>query len=429
MENQTPSPQPTPIPKKTWIAIITLSLAGQIAWNVENTWFNTFVFDTITPNPSPVAWMVAVSAITATLTTFVMGTYSDRLGKRKPFLVIGYILWGISTAIFPTSALVKTTGLAVFVLILLDALMTFFGSTANDAVFNAWLTDVTDKSNRGKVLGPLAIFPVLVVAITSVLGGLVIDNYGYFVFFYGLGALVLLSGLLISPLITENPSLQPQPHQPYLKQMLAVFQPKTVAENKTLFLVFTATMLLGIADQINLPYLFIYLENYAGVSKTQIGTVTLVLTVITGILAVVLGASIDRWDRRKTAIFFGLFVPVGVTIFSFLRTIPSFYILGFLYIAPGLLFGIVTRAWSMDLYPEESRGRFQGVRMIFQVMLPMVIGPPIGSLIIQTFGIPTVLNGEAGFIPTPHIYWGTAIFSLLALIPVYLTKHTQQPSH
>lgn len=70
----TPSPR---ITSRAWFVMFALALTGQIAWTVENSWFNTFVFDTITPDPRPVAWMVAVSAITATLTTLFMGTLSD----------------------------------------------------------------------------------------------------------------------------------------------------------------------------------------------------------------------------------------------------------------------------------------------------------------------------------------------------------------
>jgi len=59
-----------------------LAVTGQIAWAVENSWFNTFVYDTITPDPRLVAWMVAASAITATPTTLIMGTLSDRTRSR-----------------------------------------------------------------------------------------------------------------------------------------------------------------------------------------------------------------------------------------------------------------------------------------------------------------------------------------------------------
>ena len=62
---------------RVWFVMTALALTGQIAWAVENSWFNTFVYDTITPDPRPVAWMVAASAITATLTTLLMGTASN----------------------------------------------------------------------------------------------------------------------------------------------------------------------------------------------------------------------------------------------------------------------------------------------------------------------------------------------------------------
>ena len=137
----------TKIGARNWAAILLLGLAGQLAWNVENSWFNTFVYDTITPDPRAVAWMVAVSAITATATTLTMGTVSDRRGKRRPFIFGGYILWGIATIIFPTTAFIKTTTLAVLMVILADGIMTFFGSTAYDAAFNAWTTDISDKTN------------------------------------------------------------------------------------------------------------------------------------------------------------------------------------------------------------------------------------------------------------------------------------------
>ena len=130
---------PTKLGTDKWTVIILLGLSGQIAWNVENSWFNTFVFDTITPDPKPIAAMVAVSAIVATITTLVMGTLSDRMGKRKPFIVIGYLLWALSTMAFPMAAWAKNVQLAIFLVIFLDAVMTFLGSTANDAAFNAWV--------------------------------------------------------------------------------------------------------------------------------------------------------------------------------------------------------------------------------------------------------------------------------------------------
>ena len=84
------------ITSRSWVVMAALALTGQIVWAVENSWFKTFVFDTITPDPRPVAWMVAASAITATLITLLMGTLSDRTrtcwGRRHPYILVGYVL-------------------------------------------------------------------------------------------------------------------------------------------------------------------------------------------------------------------------------------------------------------------------------------------------------------------------------------------------
>ena len=65
--------------KNIWPSIVTIGLAGQIAWTVENMYFNVFLYNTISQDPGYIALMVALSAITATFTTLFMGTFSDRI--------------------------------------------------------------------------------------------------------------------------------------------------------------------------------------------------------------------------------------------------------------------------------------------------------------------------------------------------------------
>jgi hypothetical protein len=49
--------------KKIWTAIILLGFAGQLAWGVENQFFNSFMYNNITPDPRLISWMVAASAV------------------------------------------------------------------------------------------------------------------------------------------------------------------------------------------------------------------------------------------------------------------------------------------------------------------------------------------------------------------------------
>ena len=128
---------------------------------------------------SDISLMVAASAVSATLTTVFLGALSDRIGKRKLLICGGYILWGLSIFSFTLvrtdviggifGAATSAASVCITITIILDCVMTFFGSTANDAAFNAWLTDSTDDSNRGAAEGINAMMPL--VAILVVFGG------------------------------------------------------------------------------------------------------------------------------------------------------------------------------------------------------------------------------------------------------------------
>ena len=139
-----------------WIALTVFSLMGQIAWVVENMYLNVFIYKTFNASAADISAMVTASAVTATLTTVFIGALSDRIGKRRLFICGGYILWGISIFSFVLlrtdiigrfiPATLSAMSVGVSLTIILDCVMTFFGSSANDAAFNAWLTDFTDSS-------------------------------------------------------------------------------------------------------------------------------------------------------------------------------------------------------------------------------------------------------------------------------------------
>jgi MFS family permease len=171
---------------KFMLSLIIFSLIGQIAWVVENMYFNVFIYKMFHASPADISAMVMASAVAATVTTLIMGALSDKLGKRKIFISGGYVLWGISILafaairedvvgmIFPAAA--SVSAICVTLVIVMDCVMTFFGSTANDACFNAWLTDATTHESRGAAEGINAMMPL--VAILAVFGGFMSFDLG-----------------------------------------------------------------------------------------------------------------------------------------------------------------------------------------------------------------------------------------------------------
>ncbi len=414
---------------RIWIALILLGFAGQLAWGVENQYFNTFMYDKIAPDPRPISWMVAASAITATLTTILMGALSDRTrtrwGKRKPFILFGYLAWGIATAAFPSAAFLRPVGLAVWVAILFDCVMTFFGSTANDSALNAYVTDVTTVENRGRVVGVMQTLTWVAVLIVYGASGLIIDAWGYFVFFYLIGGLVFVLGLVGGLLVQESPDPTPPPRS-YWGQIADTFRVESLKANKDFFLLLFALTLYGIAEQIFFPYIIIYLNHYLKLPTTEASLVIFFSILLGGIaLAYPFGLLADLIGRKKLAVGAIFLKMIGLVLFSLTLKILPLTLTGIVWLAGMSSWMISTGTWTKDLYPEEKRGQFAGYFILFTVAFTMVPGPLIGGWIASHYGIPTVINGQAGFIPTPLIFRVAGIATLVALLPMFFVRETR----
>ena len=121
---------------KFWLSLVIFSLVGQVAWVMENMYLNVFIYERFRASAESISAMVSASAIAATVTTLLIGALSDKLGKRKLFICGGYICWGISIWSFalinilaPAAAAgAAAVSLGVSLVIIMDCLMTFFGS-------------------------------------------------------------------------------------------------------------------------------------------------------------------------------------------------------------------------------------------------------------------------------------------------------------
>ena len=251
----------TKLGKKFWISMLVFGLMGQVAWVVENMYFNVFIYKMFHATAADISAMVMASAVTAALTTIIMGAVSDKVGKRKAFMSIGYMIWGISIIAFAYIYSIMLT-------IVMDCVMTYFGSTANDAAYNAWLTDRGDSTNRGKIEGVNSMMPL--VAVLVVFGGFMsfnLDEHSAWVtIYYVIGIATTLIGILGWFLIEDDPRLKKSEES--LGETLAYsFRPSVAKENKRLYLTLLNFAIFGISIQIFMPYLIIYYEQTLGLDN------------------------------------------------------------------------------------------------------------------------------------------------------------------
>ena len=415
---------------KFYIALIIFSLVGQVAWVVENMYLNVFIYKMFNASAEAISAMVAASAVSATITTLFIGALSDKIGKRKLFICGGYILWGISiwsfaairmdviNALFP--AAVSAASLGVSLVIIVDCVMTFFGSSANDACFNAWLTDSTDDTNRGAAEGINSMMPL--VAILVVFGSFMGIDQGkaesWTLIFGAIGTVVLALGIAGFFLIEEVP-VQTEGNQKYFANIFYGFRPTVVRENKMLYFTLLAVAVFNISIQIFMPYLILYytvtlsMEDYVLIFAPAI--------IVAATFTALYGRVFDKKGFAFAVIPTLLMLMVGyVVLYFFHSTVPVFIgsmvmMCGFL--GTGAVLGAKVRAHT----PENRSGMFQGLRIFAQVLIPGVVGPAVGAAILKNADTIVNTDGTTSFVPNANIFMGALIvivFAWLVMIPL-----------
>ena len=421
---------------RKWLAFILAGFVGQLAWAIENNYFNVYVrYCTDTYDFIPV--MTIASAAAATITTLFMGAVSDRLGKRKLFICGGYILWGISILLFafldPTSSfniVANSVFMAGTMIVIMDCVMTFFGSTANDAAFNAFVTDNTNNDNRAKVESVLSVLPLLALIIVILIAGFFVDvepgvTKRWDIFFYIFGGITLLVGV-ISFFLLPKDVVEPNKEGNYFANVFYGFRPKVIKENPVLYITLAAFMVFNIGLQVFMPYFILYVQDVLLIQgdafTISLGIVLLGASAIT----IVFGLFMDKIGKNKImipglivgaiggAIIF--FVPVGVAF-----TQPGLIIGGIILMTGYLVSPAVLGAKVRDYTPVKEVGLFQGVRMIFVVLIPMIIGPLIGDSLCKSMGESYVNDlGATVYPPNKWLFLVTGIVFLCAIVPVIL---------
>ena len=417
---------------KFWLSLIIFSLVGQIAWVMENMYLNVFIYERFAASAEQISAMVSASAIAATVTTLLVGAFSDKIGKRKLFICGGYIAWGISIWSFalinvlaPAAAAgYAAVSLGVTLVILVDCLMTFFGSSANDAAFNAWLTDSTDETNRGAAEGINSMMPML--AILVVFGGaMFLDpaSANYWNIIFGvIGTVVFILGIAGFWLIQE-PKVDTSANTHYFKNLIYGFRPSVIRENKRLYVALVAYAVFGISIQIFMPYLILYytealkMENYVLIFAPAI--------VLAAAFTFFYGKRYDKHGFRASVMpSLGLMMVGFVALYLFRSMIPVF--IGTLIMLCGYLSSMaVFGAMLRDHTPENKAGMFQGQRIIAQVLIPGIVGPAIGAAVLKNAETIVNSDGTVSFIPNANIFLAALIaaaFIWVAAIPLLKKK-------
>lgn len=420
---------------KFWLLVWSLGIAGQICWNIENQWFNTFVYAKIAKDPTIISWMVAISAICTTISTFLFGCISDRKGKRKIFIAIGYILWGIFTIAFGLTEYINVTSstllVAGFAVVMADAIMSFFGSMGNDIGFNAWINDNMNDSNRGQLGAALATQPVIGTILGTVVGGMLVgSNDNYMRLFLVMGIVVIIFGIYCLLAMEDSKDLKPSVRGSFKEQFFSILDFKSYIKHKELALVNLALAIYFIAFNMYFTHIGNYMIYYLGFSADMMGYIEGIALVGAMLTTIPCTKLLNKGKAPELCIASTIINSIGVMIIGIFGTpnnvdpntlLNPILLVGVFLLGVGyVLFLQSITVWSKSLYPSDSRGQFEGIRIIFFVLIPMVVSPLIANPIIKNSGEFVDANGFTSYLPTNILFIVGSILVLFTIIPLFL---------
>lgn len=421
---------------KKWIIIWTIGLIGQIGWNIEGTWFNTFVYEKIDKTPSIITPMLILSAFATTVSVFLFGTLTDRTGKRRTLVSSGFVAWGILFICFGATQYIAKINLTagIITVVVMDMVLSFFGSISTDVGYSTWLTDIMNNSNRGQIGAAMAIQIVLGSLLGSVIGGYIVGHENnYLRLFISMGSLFAVFGVVSIFLFDKKDDAKPVVTGSYLEQLSSVFDFKDLLKNKEFIWVNIAIAIYFIGYNIYFPHLGNMLTQYLGYTATQMGVIKAV-PLIFAILATMPASKLVNKNKfieiGSIAVIVGLIGNLCVfsikpeDIDKSKAFEPRLFLAVFLVGISYILILQSTKTWTKNLHPQDKKGQYEGLWAISFALIPTLFGSYIGEWIVKYSG-ESMFNKYTGrfeYIPDGKIFLIGAIVSAFSIIPIIIAK-------
>ena len=338
----------------------------------------------------------------------IWGKLSDRFGVKPMLLrgtfvtcfifpLMGYVKGmasGIST-IFP---FVSAVGLLIFLRFLSAACA---GTTAASQVM---IVRTVPDDKQGFALGSLTTSVWGGSMLGNVIGGLIIDKYGFLASFWFCGILYLLAGVAI--LFTrDNPvRLKPAPKR-IARNGIRNFMPSFT---NAVWIMMGLFLLMGIVRSLEAPYIALKVKELAGAEKAAYwtGIVSAFVCIASVVSGVVSGWLSDRYSPKKILIPALSVSAVALILQGMANNLVLFALArSLLYIAAGGFHPVLQKALSL-ITPKRKRGAVFGFSSCMNssgVMLSALLGGYIYMC--------TTING---------VFYVTAVAQLLSL-PVLVT--------
>jgi MFS transporter, DHA1 family, tetracycline resistance protein len=325
----------------------------------------------------------------------LLGRLSDRVGRKPVLLVsiagtlVGFLLLGLADPL--GKALAGWIGISpnLGVLLVLFFSRILDGLTGgNITVAQAYITDVTDASNRAKGLGLIGAAFGLGFILGPVTGGL-LSTYGYGVPAFAAAGLAAINFLSVAFFLPESltPEVRAQRQAAQVQRPPFTLEALWCALNRPrVGPLLHIRFFYGLAFAVFQSVFALYAQYRFGLDARQTGFVLAYV----GLLSVLVqGVGVGRLAKRfsETKLIFSGTIIMGLSLLGWALT-PSLWVLLVLLmplsLAGGVLNTVLSSALTKSVYPEEIGGTLGLASSVESTT--RVIAPSVGGYLLGQFG-------------------------------------------
>jgi MFS transporter, PAT family, beta-lactamase induction signal transducer AmpG len=339
------------------------------------TGFNIIYLRTFDLSFTTIGLISSIALIPLIIKVFI-GLYSDSIntfgmGHRKPLIIAGLLLEGIIICLVPFFSPVKNTVLFTAVLFLAPLGMATF-----DTATDGYALDRTPKDKRGFVQGIMVGGRAVGMVLAAASIGYVTEYYGWHPVFFGIGAITILPILYFFFVPAEVPRKD--------ETSFSFSSFKSFASVPVLFFIlvgFLYPLVIYNVEGIANPFL----KEGLKISMLNVGFVTALFGIGTGVGAALGGAFIDRAGHRLSLIIALVVSTATILPIAATHHLTTAYVLLFLF---GMAFGYyetVYFALSMDFSDPRIAATMFAVFMAIG-NLGIAVGQPLAGILVDNVG-------------------------------------------
>lgn len=341
---------------------------------------------------SSIGFAVSIFAFARLLFNFPIGIITDKIGRR-PLLILGPLInaFGIILTGYSNS----------LTMLLFARFISGIGHGMYTLAALAYISDISDDSNRARFIGMNQAALLAGVAIGPAIGGILAELYGIRMPFYFIGIIVALASFYSAMRLPETLIKQKE------KKATSINKETTLsAKNLLIKLIksmkFVSIGLVTIAIFLTrqgsrhtiIPLLAVTKLN---ISTGMIGIIFTVQAIMHLIVLIPASFLADKYGRRKVILPSLIAAGFCLLLYTFSGSLLSFILVSILISLAMALAGPAPAAYVVDISPKEITGIAMSLYRTAGD-IGFVIGPPILGLIADKYSLETSLEINSVFL-------------------------------